>query len=74
VRKGQTSESSYPFFRFSNPPNLTAGAEGTFVADTTPTDAGSVFGWFLEAGSAGDFQKATEAIGKDQATVSMQRN
>jgi|SRR5579872_4675797 len=39
-----------------------AGTEGICVADTPSTDAGSVFGWFLEAGCAGDFTKATAAF------------
>jgi hypothetical protein len=39
-----------------------AGTEGTFVADTSSTDAGGVFGWFLDAGNAGDFQKASNAF------------
>ena len=39
-----------------------AGTEGTFVADTLSTDSGSVLGWFLEAGNAGDFQKASIAF------------
>jgi hypothetical protein len=34
-----------------------AGTEGAFVADTLSTDSGSVLGWFLEAGKAGDFHK-----------------
>lgn len=36
-----------------------AGIEGVRVADTPSTDAGSVFGWFLEAGQSGDFAKAS---------------
>jgi hypothetical protein len=36
-----------------------AGTEGTLVAETLSTDSGSVLGWFLEAGNAGDFQKAS---------------
>jgi hypothetical protein len=39
-----------------------AGAEGIRVADTASTDAGSVFGWFLEAGQSGDFAKASAAF------------
>jgi hypothetical protein len=39
-----------------------AGAEGIRVADTTSTDSGSVFGWFLEAGQSGDFAKASAAF------------
>jgi hypothetical protein len=39
-----------------------AGAEGILVAETASTDAGSVFGWFLEAGQSGDFAKASTAF------------
>jgi hypothetical protein len=39
-----------------------AGTEGVRVADTLSTDAGSVFGWFLEAGLSGDFAKASAAF------------
>jgi hypothetical protein len=39
-----------------------AGTEGIRVADTLSTDAGSVFGWFLEAGQSGDFAKAGGAF------------
>jgi len=39
-----------------------AGMEGLRVADTLSTDAGSVFGWFLEAGQSGDFAKAESAF------------
>jgi hypothetical protein len=39
-----------------------AGTEGVHVADTLSTDAGSVFGWFLEAGQSGDFAKASGAF------------
>lgn len=39
-----------------------AGTEGIRVADTLSTDAGSVFGWFLEAGQSGDFAKASSAF------------
>ena len=46
-----------------------AGMEGTFVADTSSTDAGGVFGWFLEAGRAGDFQKASNAFKSAAAIV-----
>jgi hypothetical protein len=38
------------------------GTEGVLVADTLSTDAGSVFGWFLEAGQSGDFAKASDAF------------
>ena len=36
-----------------------AGTEGALVAETLSTESGSVLGWFLEAGNAGDFQKAS---------------
>jgi len=39
-----------------------AGIEGVRVADTLSTEAGSVFGWFLEAGQSGDFAKASAAF------------
>lgn len=39
-----------------------AGTEGTLIADTTSTAAGSVYGWFWEAGRAGDFEKAADAF------------
>ena len=39
-----------------------AGVEGVRVADTLSTDAGSVFGWFLEAAQSGDFAKASAAF------------
>lgn len=39
-----------------------AGTEGVRVADTLSTGAGSVFGWFLEAGQSGDFAKASAAF------------
>lgn len=45
------------------------GKEGTRVADTPTTDAGSVFGWFLEAGASGDFDKATTAFKNAAAIV-----
>jgi hypothetical protein len=35
------------------------GTEGTLVAETLSTDSGGVLGWFLEAGNAGDLQKAS---------------
>ena len=46
-----------------------AGTEGTVVADTSSTDLGGVFGWFLEAGNAGDFQKASDAFRSAAAIV-----
>jgi hypothetical protein len=45
-----------------------AGTEGVLVADSSSTDLGGVFGWFLEAGRACDFQKASEAF-KKAATI-----
>ena len=39
-----------------------AGTEGELVANTSSTDSGSVYGWFLEAGAAGDFEKASNAF------------
>jgi len=45
-----------------------AGMEGTFIADTQSTDSGTVIGWFMEAGSAGDFEKASNAF-KNAATI-----
>jgi hypothetical protein len=46
-----------------------AGTEGTVVADTTSTDAAGVYGWLLEVGQAGDFEKAAEAFEKAAAIV-----
>jgi hypothetical protein len=46
-----------------------AGMEGTHVADTSSTDEGSVYGWFWEAGCAGDFQKASDAFRRAGAIV-----
>lgn len=40
-----------------------------YVADTSSTDEGGVYGWFLEAGQAGDFQKATDAFRKAATIV-----
>lgn len=47
------------------------GVKGTFedVADTSSTDPGSVFGWLLELGAAGDFLKASEAFRSAAAIV-----
>jgi hypothetical protein len=39
-----------------------ARTEGTLVADTSSTALGTVYGWFLEAGGAGDFEKACNAF------------
>jgi hypothetical protein len=47
---------------------LTAGTEGTFVSDTSSVEGG-VFAWFLEAGNAGDFQKATDAFKRATAIL-----
>jgi hypothetical protein len=46
-----------------------AGTEGVYVAQTSSTDEGSVYGWFFEAGSAGDFQKASNAFKSAGAIV-----
>jgi hypothetical protein len=46
-----------------------AGTEGTIVADTSSTDEGGVYGWFWEAGCAGDFQKASDAFRRAGAIV-----
>jgi hypothetical protein len=45
------------------------GKEGVLISGTLSTDAGSVAGWFMEAGKAGDFQKATEAFKRAAAIV-----
>ena len=47
------------------------GVEGTFkyVAETGSTEFGSVFGWLLELGAAGDFCKAVEAFKNASAIV-----
>ena len=39
------------------------------ISDTLSTEAGSVAGWFLEAGNAGDFQKAIDAFKRAAAIV-----
>ncbi len=39
-----------------------AGTEGIRLADTQSTDAGGVYGWFLEAGASGDFATACLAF------------
>lgn len=39
-----------------------AGTEGVRVAQTLSTDEGTIYGWLLEAGSSGDFQKASDAF------------
>jgi len=45
-----------------------AGMEGTLVADTRSADSGTVYGWFIETGNAGDFEKASNAF-KNAATI-----
>ena len=47
------------------------GAEDTFdyVADTSSTDPGSVFGWLIELGTAGDFRQASDAFRSGAAIV-----
>jgi hypothetical protein len=46
-----------------------AGKEGVIVSDTPSTDAGTILGWFLEAGSSGDFEKAATAFKRAAAIV-----
>ena len=46
-----------------------AGTEGTFVSDTLSTGEGGVYGWFLDAGMAGDFQKASDAFKRAAAII-----
>jgi hypothetical protein len=46
-----------------------AGSEGTVIADTLSTGEGNVYGWFLEAGCAGDFEKAIDAFKRAEAIV-----
>lgn len=46
-----------------------ADMEGVRVADTLSTEAGSVLGWFLEAGQSGDFVKACDAFKSAAAIV-----
>jgi hypothetical protein len=41
---------------------LTEGTEGERVSDTSSTAPGSVYGWLLEAGASGDFEKAVGAF------------
>jgi hypothetical protein len=46
-----------------------AGTEGALVSNTPSRNLSSVYGWFLEAGRAGDFEKAIEAFTKAAAIV-----
>lgn len=46
-----------------------AGKEGTTVAQTSSTADAGVYAWFLEAGYAGDFQKAADAFRRAGAIV-----
>ena len=41
---------------------LQAETDGTVVADTSSTANGTIYGWFLEAGASGDFQKASDVF------------
>lgn len=47
---------------------IKTGTEGATVADTPDTAAGTVYGWFIEAGAAGDFQKAS-AVFRDASAI-----
>ena len=47
---------------------IQAGTEGVAVADTSSADGG-VLGWFMEAGAAGDFQKASVVFKSAAAIV-----
>jgi hypothetical protein len=38
------------------------GKEGIYVSDTADTGAGGIFGWFMEIGAAGDFEKAASVF------------
>ena len=48
-----------------------ANVDGTFqyVADTSSTEPGTVFGWLLELGMADDFRKAVEAFSHASAII-----
>jgi hypothetical protein len=47
-----------------------ADAIGTvYVADTLSTDPRGIYGWLLEMGNAGDFQKAVEVFEKAEAIL-----
>ena len=43
--------------------------QGTFVSGSPTTQPGSVFGWLLEVGAAGDFQNAVSAFRNAAAIV-----
>jgi hypothetical protein len=47
---------------------IQAGTDGAAVANTSSEDGG-VLGWFMEAGSADDFQKANVAFKKAVSIV-----
>jgi hypothetical protein len=51
--------------------NAIAGAEGSYepVADTEAKAPGSVYGWLLEAHTAGDFRQAVDAFQQAAAIV-----
>lgn len=46
-----------------------AGSHGTLVSGSPTTQPGSVFGWLLEVGAAGDFLKAVSAFRNAAAIV-----
>lgn len=46
-----------------------AGTEGTLVADTLSTASGTIYGWFLEAGIGGDFEKAADVFRRASAII-----
>jgi hypothetical protein len=49
------------------------GTEGILVAGTGSTGDAGVYGWLMEVGQAGDFERAAEAFKKAQAIVDRQR-
>lgn len=52
------------------------GKEGLRISDTCSTEAGSVFGWFMEAGGAGAFKKAAAIVDRlatEQALAAIQK-
>ncbi len=51
--------------------NAAAGNDGTFnfVANSSTSNAGSVFGWLLEMGTSGDFTQAIDVFGRAVAIV-----